>query len=147
MAMIDRYDQLLRAFAAHLGIDEDTFADTQEVVIDGLAVGLDLEGTEDFADVVYFCTLGAPARARVAEVYKTALQANYLWAGTGGATISLQPETDRFLIAGRVDLDGLEAAGLAALLDAFVDTAGFWKKYIAGETPAAVADDGAAAAT
>jgi hypothetical protein len=133
LAMIDKYNELLRAFAAQVGIDPDVFVETQEIVIEGFAIGLDFEGADDFGDVVYFCTLGAPAPARKAEIYKTVLEANCLWVGTAGATIGLQQETGRLLIAGRIDLQGLDALGFGHLLDAFVDTAAFWKKHIAGE--------------
>lgn len=135
MAMTDTYNDLLRDFANHVGVDPEVFGKTQEIVVDGIAVGLDFEGTDDFADVLYFCNVGAPSDARQAEVYKVLLQANNLWAGTGGATIGVQQDTGNVVIAGRMDLEGLSPEGLAALVDAFVDTASFWKKFIADELP------------
>ena len=135
MSMTETYEELIKSLARHVGVDADALAKTQEIVVDSLAIGMVFEGDDDFGDVVYFSDLGAPAGPRVPEVYKVLLQANNLWAGTGGATLGLQQDTGNIILAGRMDLDGLSAEGLAQLLDAFADTALFWKKFVADELP------------
>jgi hypothetical protein len=134
--MLDTYNQLLTQFAQHVGLDAEELLKTQEIVIESLAIGLAFEGDEAFGDLVYFTQLGAPAESRVAEVYKTLLQANNLWAGTGGSTLGLQPDTDNVILAGRMDVAGVTPQGLSLVLDAFTDTALFWKKFVADELPA-----------
>ncbi len=131
--MTQAYTDLIKSFANHVGLDAEALAKTEEIVIDGLKVGLQYEGDEDMGDIVYFANLGAPADHRIAEVYKTLLHANNLWAGTGGATLGLQPETGSIILAGRIDFNGVSAASLAMLLDAYADTALHWKKYIADQ--------------
>lgn len=125
------YTDLIEAFAAEIGLDAQPLLKTQEVVIDGLAIGLAYEGNDDFADFVYFVDLGAAPEHRQHEVHERLLQANCLWAGTGGATLGLQPDTGHVILASRLELEGMTAESLAALLDVFVDTAAFWKSYLA----------------
>ena len=68
-------------------MDADALAATQEIVIEGLSVGLLYDGDESIGDIVYFTQLGTPAPHRIASVYKTMLEANNLWIGTGGSTL------------------------------------------------------------
>jgi len=125
------FTDLIEAFAAEVGLDAQALLASQEVVIDGLAIGLAYEGGDQFADFIYFVDLGAPPEHRKHEAYEMMLQANYLWAGTGGATLGVQPDTGHVILAGRLELEGMTAQSLAALLDVFVDTATFWKSYLA----------------
>ena len=130
------YIDLIEAFAAEVGLDAQALANTQEVVIDGLPIGLSYEGNEEFGDILYFVEVGAPQDARKAQVYETLLAANYLWAGTGGATLGVHQDTKQVILAGRCEVEGITAEGLALLLDALAETAQFWKGYVAGEQPA-----------
>lgn len=128
----EAYEKLLRGLADHLGLDGDLLARTQELVIDDLSVGLAYEGLEGFGDVLYFVNLGATQPGCSPEVYRTLLQANNMWAGTGGATLGLQSDTGNVILAGRVDLSTITPEGLAAMLDGFSDTGQFWKLFVAG---------------
>ena len=46
------YIDLIEAFAAEVGLDAQALANTQEVVIDGLPIGLSYEGNEEFGVAV-----------------------------------------------------------------------------------------------
>lgn len=130
--MIETYNNLLRDFANHVGLDPQAFAKTQEVVVDGLAVGLSYDGNEQVGDIVYFTDLGAPADHRRASVYQTLLEANNLWVGTGGATLGLQP-SGRVVLCGRMDVAGVSGESLAMVLDLFIDTAQYWQRFVQDE--------------
>jgi hypothetical protein len=125
------YTDLITAFATEVGLDPAALSKTQEIVINDLAIGLNYEGSDDFGDIVYFVDLGAPAEHRKGQVYQTLLEANALWVGTGGATLGLQQDTGHVILAGRCDVEGVTPQGLAMLLDAFSDTAQFWRDYVA----------------
>ena len=133
--MIQTYNELISAFALHVGLDADALAATQEVVIEGLSVGLLYDGDESIGDIVYFTNLGAPPAQRVASVYKTMLEANNLWVGTGGCTLGIQADSGCVVLCGRLDVVGVTAEGMALLLDAFADTALFWQKVVADTLP------------
>lgn len=133
--MIETYEALLKSFAEHVGLDVENLLATQELVIEGLAVGLLYEGDESIGDLIYFADLGSPSERRAPEVYKTLLQANNLWVGTGGATLGVQQDSGHVILAGRIDVQGLTAQSLSVLLDAFTDTALFWQKFVADTLP------------
>jgi Tir chaperone protein (CesT) family len=127
------YRHLLAALAHEVGLDAEAFVQAEEIVIDDITVSLYFEGDEDLGEVVFFSLLGQPAPERAAEAAQVLLQANYLWLGTGGATLGLHPDSGQVLIAGRTPLEGLDGAALASLLDSFTDTASFWRRYLRGE--------------
>jgi len=132
--MSQAYKNLLTAFANEVGLNPvERFLETEELVIDDITVSLYFEGDDEVGEVVFFSLLGIPAEDRMAEVVRVALEANYLWAGTGGATLGISPDTSHVVIAARLPLDTLSAPALASLLDSFVDTASFWRRYVSGE--------------
>ena len=133
--MIQTYNELISSFALHVGLDADTLAATQEIVIEGLSVGLLYDGDETMGDIVYFTQLGTPQAHQVASVYKTMLEANNLWVGTGGCTLGIQAETGAVVLCGRLGVEGVTAEGLGLLMDAFTDTALFWQKLVTDTLP------------
>lgn len=133
--MLSAYQTLLREFARHVGLDPDLLAQTQEVVMGGVTIGLACEGDEESGDLLYFADLGAPSPRRAAAVYKALLEANHFWIGTSGATLGLQPDTGHVVCCGSMALAGLTAEGLALLLDGIIDTLLFWQQYVDDAMP------------
>ncbi|MBY4599475.1 CesT family type III secretion system chaperone [bacterium BD-1] len=128
------YPALLSAFADAVGLpDAGAFLKTEEVVVDDITVSIYYEGDESIGEVVCFSMLGKPDAADLPKVSQVLLEANYLWAGTGGATLGMSPEDQKIMCAVRLQIDGLTGESLASTIDAFVDTASFWKRWIAGE--------------
>lgn len=145
-SVMSRYQKLLENYARGVGLEPvDAFLASQEIVIGGVTVGLTLEGDENSGDVVFFSNLGQPAsEVDKADLHLMMLQANALWAGTGGCTLGLQPDTGAVLLAGRAPLTVCDAAALASALDAFADVAVLWRNVVAGrirpELPALTAN-------
>jgi hypothetical protein len=128
--MQDTYTELLRDFAVAEGLDPDALCATEELEVAGLPLALAFDGDENFGDVVYVCGLGPVPAERARQVHQWLLEANHLWAGTAGATLSLQPGTGAVVISGRIDLDGLTAHALGVVLEDFVDVALYWRRVI-----------------
>lgn len=126
------YDQVLEDFARDVGLDAAELALTQEVVIDGFAVGLQNDGDPLQGDLVFATACGTPDAGQFAGLARTMLQANYFWVGTGGCTLGVHPDSGAVTLCGRIAIDGLTGPGLAALLDTFVEVAVFWRDLIAG---------------
>lgn len=126
------YEELLRQFAAHVGLDAQELLSTEEVLIDGLAVGLQLDGDRADGDLVFFALLGTPSAEHLGRIASTLLEANNLWVGTGGCTLGLQQATGAVTLCGRMPISALTGESLAMLLDGFVDTASFWKGFVEG---------------
>lgn len=124
------YEDILNALAEQVGLDAQELLSTQELVVDGQPIGLQLEGDERNGDLIFFAGLGTPAPEQLQLVIRTLLEANHLWVGTGGCTLGLQPGTGAVTLCGRIRLDELGGKTLAALLDGFSDTAEFWRNLI-----------------
>jgi hypothetical protein len=134
--IMSRYQQLLENYARGVGLEPiDAFLTSQEIVIGGVTVGLTLEGDPNRGDVVFFSNLGQPAaKTDRNKLNILMLQANALWAGTGGCTLGLQADTGAVLLSGRAPLALCDATALASALDAFADVAALWRNVVSGQT-------------
>jgi len=133
---MSRYEQLLRNLAALMELAPTSWLlATQEIVINGVTISLMLEGDGDIGDVVFCTSLGTPATDNPERLHILMLQANALWAGTGGCTLGLQYGTNAVLLAGRTPLPLCYAKGFADRLAAFSEIALQWKAIVQGRTP------------
>ena len=71
-----------------------------------------------------------------AELPRTLLKANFLFAGTRGEALSLEDGTDRVFLCTGIDLDEMPTAHAIELFTRFVDTARQWIGYLSGSTSA-----------
>lgn len=127
------YRDLIREFAEHAGLDPDGLFLTQEIRVDNLPIGLQLDGDEELGDVLLFTSLGKPAEPQWAHLARLLLEANHCWFGTGGATLAAQPDTGNITLWARVPLPGLDGAALAETLDSFADVAHFWREQVSDQ--------------
>ena len=51
------YEEVLKEFAHHVGLESEALLHTEEVLIDGFPIGLQLEGSPVSGDVLFFTTL------------------------------------------------------------------------------------------
>ena len=100
------YEEILSALAGQVGLDPQELLSTQELVVDGQPIGLQLEGDERSGDLIFFAGLGTPAPEQLQRVVRTLLEANHFWVGTGGCTLGLQPGTGAVTLCGRIRLRG-----------------------------------------
>jgi len=121
--MSKSYEDILREFAGHVGLDAIELLSTEEVLIDGLAVGLQLDGNAVDGDLLFFAALGTPSAEHLGRIARTLLEANNL---------GVQQTTGAVTLGGRIPLSALSGEALAMLLDGFVDTASFWKGFVEG---------------
>ena len=81
--------------------------------------------------------IGDPPPEGLEQLLSAMLEANHLFAGTAGATISRDHETGRFHLCQHEPLAILDADSLAALVESFVNTLGIWRKAIVSYRPVA----------
>lgn len=128
---------LLAALGARLGLPglRADAAGTCVLTIDG-ALDLRLVLAPGGATLVLFAVLGTLTGTMSGTMTGTVdtprlaadmLRANYLWRGTDGATLSLDPEDDAVLLARRLPLAALDAPGLEDHLERFVRIATTWR--------------------
>ncbi len=75
------------------------------------------------------------------------LQANFLFAGTRGEAIALEPDTQRLFVCARLEPAEVSLDHAVELFSRFVDTAQRWHDHLQGHSPgpAALSESGAQA--
>jgi hypothetical protein len=64
-----------------------------------------------------------------------ALEANFLWLGTTGATLAVEPSSGQLVLHRRLPLDGLDDPALISALEAFAAQAASWGGAMAAASP------------
>lgn len=75
--------------------------------------------------------LGEPPPERLDALYKAMLDANHLFAGTAGATLSRDPETGHIVLCRAMPCMALDVDALYAQTERFVSTLEAWTKIVA----------------
>lgn len=128
--MSQAYHTLLRELAEEIGLDPDELLKTEEIVIDDLPIGLQLEGEGDECEIWLCALLAAPSVDRWPEVARTVLQANHLWTATGGGTLGMLPSDSTVSLNVRRLLRDLDCEKLAVLLAKTADIGLAWQDFI-----------------
>ena len=125
------YSELMDAFAAKCGVENPAAKDGPAVFeIDGMDVGFIHDTTEDAIMVV--AAIGEQNPDADEACSSALLKANYLFAGTGGATLCRNPETGAFAIMRSWPLASLDADTFATAVNDLLTTAEKWKAVVEG---------------
>ena len=120
---------IIRSFCEKVGIGYEPDADgTCSFDADGLLVTI--SDLRERNVVALVGDLGEPPPERLEDLYKTMLEANHLFCGTGGATISLDAETGRFALCRILPSVALDVNSFYAEAERFVSTLETWSKII-----------------
>ena len=121
--------EIIKAFGEKVGVGFEPGADGScAFEADGLLVTIsDLREIDSIALVG---DLGEPPPERLDALYKTLLEANHLFSGTGGATISCDPKTGRLALCRVLPCGMLDGDSFYAEAERFVSTLENWAKII-----------------
>ena len=129
------FEELISGLGSKIGV-ELTSEDGECVInVDDMVVTL--MSLPDSDRLAVYGEIGDPPPEGLEQLLSAMLEANHLFAGTAGATISRDHETGRFHLCRHEPLAPLDADSLAALVDSFVITLGIWRKAIASYRPVA----------
>lgn len=125
MMFEDVVELLGRRLGVGLSVDEGVC----RIDVDGMAVAI-----HEIEEIGGFCILGEigdlpPLNAE--SVMNALLMANHLFRGTGGATISRDPDTGRLFLCRYERLDLLDGDGVTEMFSKFVDTLEVWRDTVA----------------
>lgn len=139
MSSDEPYRAALAALAFEIGVDSQALAAREELVIDGLPVGLSRVKRAGGDAIQAACKIGPlPAQPSVA-LLRLLLQANTLGRATGGATLGLQHAADELVLASAHPL-GTPPAALARACRTLVEVAAIWAVVVdQGQSSAATA--------
>ena len=135
--------ELIADIAKRIGLEYDG-GDTFSFEADGLVVAI--SSLPELDAVALTGDVGEPPPERLEGLYKTLLGANHLFGGTGGATISLDPDNGRIALCRALPLATFDGDKFYAEVERFVNTAETWAKVVSDYRGAAAEapDEGAA---
>ena len=134
------YRKLIEAFAATCGVESPDAKDGVAVFdIDGMTVGF--VNDETSATIMVVAELGYPppdANGRLGEVM---LKSNYLYNGSNGAVLCMNPETSAYALMQTWALDPLDVETFAKNVESFINNAEKWKDVLQGMRKAEAAKE------
>jgi hypothetical protein len=132
---------LLKQLGDDTGLGELTLdeAETCTILVDEMKVSMIhiIEGNR----LLLFAEVGELAEEMCPALALAALKANYLFRGTGGATLSVNPETSMLCLNQSFLLEPIEYEVFIEIINGFVDTLAQWKSLLADYRPAPTASD------
>ena len=133
------FGKLIEELSARLGVEIEDAGGAFALEIDGQTVVLQLAGGRDGDILLTRADLGDIPPDRRGALAAAALEANFLYQGTGGATLAVNPG-DGHLHLHRYDwLDRMDAEKALSVLSRFTETVAAWSRIVA-ENPSAAAE-------
>jgi len=120
--------ELVANLASRLGIELEPW-ESCSFDADGIVVSIN--HLADAGALALSSDLGEPPPEKLEGLYKALLGANHMFAGTAGATFSLDPDTSRITLFIALPVASLDGDSFAKAVETFVNTAEMWTKVIA----------------
>ena len=137
------FETLIAALGGKLGVELDGTGGACGLEVDGVDVVL-----QDAGDMLLVHTdLGEPPPQDPAALFRAMLEANFLYGGTGGATLAVSPSDGHAHLQKYTWIERLDAEGALLFVDRFAETAARWKTLLADYRPDAPGAASAAPAT
>lgn len=127
------FDELMNEAGRKLGVELVTHDGMTRLTIDGMEVSVSEIAALD--SVVLNGVIGEPPPQGLAPLYRAMLEANFDFAGTAGATLSVNPEDGTLTLARLAPLACLDADAFLSVLEGFVNVLEAWRKIVADYRP------------
>ncbi len=126
------FKTLIAALGAKLGVELDGTDSACGLAVDGVDVVL-----QDAGDLLLVrADLGEPPPQDPAALLRAMLEANFLYGGTGGATLAISPSDGHAHLQKYTWFERLDADGALLFVDRFAETAARWIALLADYRPA-----------
>ena len=129
------FEELISGLGSKIGVELTSDDGSCVINVDDMVVTL--MSLPDSDRLAVYGEIGDPPPEGLEQLLSAMLEANHLFAGTAGATISRDHETGRFHLCRQEPLATLDADSLAALVESFANTLEIWRKAIASYRPVA----------
>lgn len=129
------FDELIRDFGGQIGVELTSRDGMVALDIDGMSVLI--QELHELDAVVVLGEIGEPPPQGLEALLSSMLNANHLFAGTSGGTLSRDPESGKFFLCRWKPLALADAASFAAMMDRFLNVLETWRKLVADYRPVA----------
>jgi len=96
----------------------------------GPTVTIDFDEASQFVEL--FSELGTYSPEHELEMLKKIAEANFLWSGTNGGTLSVRPEIQTAYLALQLPVLSLNGTDFVYLIEKFVETVKHWQAILTG---------------
>ena len=124
-----RFEEHIEALGRQIGVD---LAANEEgactLSVDDMSVTL--QDIPEAQSVGFWGEIGEPPPQGLEKLLSAMLEANHLFRGTGGATISRDTSTGRFFLCRVLDLRSLDDEAFSSALERFVNTLEAWIRLV-----------------
>lgn len=135
-----QFEELINGFAGRFGIAEAQTDDGAAVFdIDAMTVGFVHD--EMAATVMVVAEIGYPPPDANGKFGEVMLKSNYLYNGTNGAVLCMNPETSAYALMQTWSLDPLDVETFAKNVESFINNAEKWKDVLLGMRTAEAAKE------
>ena len=133
--------EIIKAFSEKVGIGLEFDADNVcSFEADGMIVTI--HNLREIDTIAITGDLGEPPPWNLERLYRSMLEANYLFTGTSGATISFNAESGRFALCRALPCKALDGESFFSAVERFVSTLEIWARIIQDYRGGAPEDDG-----
>ena len=125
------FRELIDSLAEKVGLKDGIELDEENrclVEFDGM--GVVIQGDDDLRMLSLLSPLGEPPPERLEVLYRALLEANHLFGGTFGATLSIDPSRGWVYLCKNLSYAALDGEGLAGELENFMNTVERWCAYV-----------------
>ena len=138
------FDELIRDFGGKIGVELTPTDGAVALAVDDMSVLI--QELPELDAVVLLGEIGEPPPEGLERLLTAMLDANHLFAGTGGGTLSRDPESGKFHLCRWESLALADGESFAAVVEKFVNVLETWRKLVADyRPPAADVAEGAGA--
>ena len=128
------YNELMEGFATRLGIKGLVVKDgITALSFDGMKV--EIVHNEEDDSVLFYGVVGQGPTDDIPKYNAFLLQANFLFQGTRGATLSQNPRTKEYVLVRAFPLEYLDTDAFIAALEVFVNDLERWRRVLADFNP------------
>ena len=127
------FEELMVEAGRRLGLDMVVHEGATQLTVDGMDVSI-LE-MPTLESVVLNAVVGDPPPQGREALYRAMLEANSTFAGTAGATLSVNPDGGALVLTRLTPLALLDADRFLSLLESFVNVLETWRKIVADYRP------------
>ncbi len=133
--------EIIGTLGAKLGIELE-FDDENVCSLEADGMIVTIHNLREIDTIAITGDLGEPPPWNLENLYRSMLEANYLFKDTSGATISFNPETGRFALCRALPCTALDGESFFAAVERFVSTLEIWARIIRDYRSSAPKDDG-----
>ena len=126
-----QYRELIKGLVEKAGIAGEVEIDDEErclLEFDGF--GVVIQGADAADSIAFISPVAELPPEKPERLYRALLEANHVFQGTGGATLSVNPDGGFVYLCRQFDSRMLDVDGLADALDGFLNTLEAWRTFI-----------------